>query len=71
MLTISTHSTRRHPRTTLEAFPNDRAAWACAVQRPLPAPVDVDKIVGVVCALGLAGFLVSALVEQLASQVCR
>lgn len=51
----STDSTRRHPRTTLEAFPDDRAAWACALERPRPAPIDVDRLVGWACVLGLLG----------------
>lgn len=66
----STDSTRRHPRTTLEAFPDDRAAWACALEKPRPAPLDTDIVVGVVCTLGLAGFALLGLVEWLAGRMC-
>lgn len=36
--TFLDNNTRQYPRTFLDAFPNDRAEYACAVERPLPTP---------------------------------
>lgn len=45
-------TTRRHPRSLAEAFPDERA---CAIERPAPRRFDP---VPWVAAVGLVGFLV-------------
>ena len=54
------NTTRRHPRTLSEAFPDERA---CAIERPARHRFDP---VPWVCAVGLVGFIVIAICEALA-----
>lgn len=46
---IALESTRAYPRTLLDAFPNDRAEYACSLEGPRPGrgwPVSAIALAG-------------------------
>jgi hypothetical protein len=59
--TIALESVRTYPRTLLDAFPHDRAEYACALEGPRPAKnrkswLTIETAIALACLLS-AGLL--------------
>lgn len=54
---IALESTRTYPRTLLDAFPGDRAEYACALEGPRPRR---GWSVSAIALAGLVGYVVLA-----------